>query len=345
MDTKRNIEHWMVENPMMVDYKADIKKVAKLMVEKNVGSVLVNNNNKFIGIFTERDLVRYVSSANVRSSHSIEKFISKNPICAQIHEDYHLVHMKMKVHNIRHMPIMNKDKLVGIVSVRDLLRYYQNQIETDLFERKDEIKNLQKLVNLSDNEVVDKLMKEVKRLEEISLTDDLTGLYNVRYFRSRLREETDRALRNKKSLSLIFCDIDYFKQINDKYGHQQGDKILVEISKEFLNTVSGYNIISKLRKSDIIARYGGEEFVIVLPEISKKNGLIVAERLRKVIANHKFKNKHEKLKITMSFGVAEFHKDAKNDIDLIKNADIAMYMAKEKGRNKSEVYTKEVKSR
>ena len=335
----------MVANPLMVDCKADIKKVAKQMVEKNIGAVLVKENDKFVGIFTERDLVRYVSSTNDQSSQSIEKFVTKYPICAQIHEDYHLVYMKMKVHKIRHLPIMNRDKLVGIVSIRDLLRYYQNQIESDLFERKDEIKNLQKLVNLSDSEVVDKLIKEVKRLEEISLTDDLTGLYNVRYFRSRLREETERAKRNKKCLTLIFCDIDYFKQINDKYGHQQGDKILVEISKKFLNTVSGYSIISKLRKSDIIARYGGEEFVIVLPEISKENGLIVAERLRKVIANHKFTNQHEKLKITMSFGIAEFHKDAKNDIELIKNADTAMYMAKEKGRNRSEVYTKEVKSR
>jgi diguanylate cyclase (GGDEF)-like protein len=329
----------------MVDCKADIKKVAKLMIEKNIGCVLVNKNDKFIGIFTERDFVRCFSSANGKSSQSIEKLITKNPICAQIHEDYHLVHMRMKVHNIRHLPIMNKDKLVGIVSVRDLLRYYQNQIETDLFERKDEIKTLQKLVNLTDNEVVDKLMKEVKRFEEISLTDDLTGLYNVRYFRSRLREETERARRNKKCLSLIFCDIDYFKQINDKYGHQQGDKILVDISKKFLNALSGYSIISKLRKSDIVARYGGEEFVIILPEIQKKNGLIVAERLRKAIAIHKFKNKHEKLKITMSFGIAEFQEDAKNDTELIKNADIAMYMAKEKGRNRCEVYAKEVKSR
>ncbi len=331
----------MVENPLMVDCKADIKKVAKQMVEKNVGAVLVKENDIFIGIFTERDLVRYVSSANAQSSQSIENFITKNPICSQTHEDYHLVYMKMKVHNIRHLPIMNKDKLVGIVSIRDLLRYYQNQVESDLFERKDEIKNLQNLVNLSDSEVVDKLMKEVKRLEEVSLTDALTGLYNVRYFRSRLREETERAKRSKKCFSLIFCDIDYFKQINDKYGHQQGDKILVEISKEFLNTVSGYNIISKLRKSDIIARYGGEEFVIVLPEISKKNGLIVAERLRKVIASHKFKIGREKLKITMSFGIAEFQEDAKDDVELIKNADAAMYMAKEKGRNRSEVYTKE----
>ena len=125
MDKRKNVEHWMVKNPLMVDCKADIKKVANLMIEKKVGSVLVNKNDKFIGIFTERDLVRYIASSYDKSSQSIERFISDNPICAQIYEGFHLIEMKMKAHNIRHLPIMDKDKLVGIVSLRDLLRYYQ----------------------------------------------------------------------------------------------------------------------------------------------------------------------------------------------------------------------------
>ncbi len=125
MDKRKNVEHWMVKNPLMVDSNADIKKVANLMIENNVGSVLVNKNDKFIGIFTERDLVRYMASSYYKSSQSIERFISKNLICAQIHDGFHLIEMKMKTNKIRHLPIMDKNKLVGIVSMRDLLRYYQ----------------------------------------------------------------------------------------------------------------------------------------------------------------------------------------------------------------------------
>ena len=125
MDKKENVKYWMVKNPLMVDYKTQIKNVAILMNKKNISSVLVSENDKFIGIFTERDLVKYVATSYNQPSLSIEKFFTKNPICAQASEHYHNIEMKMKSHNIRHLPIMENNKLVGIVSMRDLLRYSQ----------------------------------------------------------------------------------------------------------------------------------------------------------------------------------------------------------------------------
>jgi diguanylate cyclase (GGDEF)-like protein len=246
--------------------------------------------------------------------------------------------MKMKTHNVRHIPVLEGERLYGIVSMRDLIHFYQNKLESAYNEARREIENLKRLVSVSNGEKIETLIQEVEKYKELSLTDHLTGLYNKRYFVSRLVEEVARAQRHRGQLSVIFCDIDYFKRVNDRFGHHWGDEVLRETARILSGAVTEMHIMSRLRKSDIIARYGGEEFVAILPETGREGAAIAAEKMREVIAGHVFLLDGEELHITMSFGVAELSLDDPDHNEIIKNADYAMYKAKNEGRNRIGVY-------
>ena len=338
------IEKLIIKNPATADFQDNLVFTIKKMVKRKTGAILIIKGTRLVGIFTERDFLKlfsdHPSGINVLDQ-PIEKFMTRNPICAQMDEDYNTVYMKMKTHNIRHIPVMNGDKLEGIVSIRDLIHFYQNKLETSFWEAREELEELKRFEKLSSNDKIEKLFEEINKYKELSLIDHLTGLYNKRYFQTRINEEITRAKRYNMKLSLIFCDIDHFKRINDSYGHQCGDEVLREIAKILTGEMEDLNIIYRLRKSDIIARYGGEEFVIILTDTSKEGASLAAERIRKVIEKHKFRLRGEDVKITMSFGVAEFSENAADISAIIKNADYAMYKAKESGRNRVELYMNE----
>lgn len=155
--------------------------------------------------------------------------------------------------------------------------------------------------------------------------DDLSGLYNTRYLDISLENEIKRAKRFKSSLSLLFIDLDYFKEINDTYGHLVGSRLLHETAQ----------VLKKgIREVDIPIRYGGDEFIIILVETGREGAVKVAERLRKAIEEHEFLvDKNLKIKMTCCVGVASFPEDAQTKIDLIHLADKAMYRGKETTRN------------
>lgn len=168
-------------------------------------------------------------------------------------------------------------------------------------------------------------------LRRTSLIDTLTGVNNRRYFEQRVSEEIDRALRSGECLSCLFLDIDHFKTINDTYGHQSGDRVLVDVAQ---------TIRSMLRNNDVLARYGGEEFVALLSTgTGNRAATDVAERIRQRIADREFYDKDgEALKISLSIGVATLDPTRVSGIDatearLIEAADIALYRAKNNGRN------------
>ncbi len=167
------------------------------------------------------------------------------------------------------------------------------------------------------------------KLQELAITDGLTGLYNHKYFHQKLDEEIARANRYGKNLSLILFDIDNFKQLNDAYGHQVGDKLLYDLSKL---------IKSILRQVDIFARYGGEEFVIILPETDISGAEKMAERIRKTVESNKFivekfsGDEKEEVCITISIGISFFKENMKKD-ELIELADKSLYTAKRNGKN------------
>ena len=154
----------------------------------------------------------------------------------------------------------------------------------------------------------------------------------------RLQEEAARAKRYKQDLSLIFCDIDHFKAINDNYGHHYGDIILREVGELLSGGMGHLKVVSRLRKSDIIARYGGEEFVVILPETTSENAAVAAEKMRTALENYQFEINADKISVTMSFGVAGLDENVVDAQDLVQRADHAMYKAKESGRNRVEVF-------
>ena len=178
--------------------------------------------------------------------------------------------------------------------------------------------------------VIDKTLL-FRQTKELSITDELTGLYNRRYFNERFEREVQRARRYNRPLTVLMIDIDYFKNFNDINGHLMGDEIL----KRVAHTLE-YNI----RKADILARYGGEEFVIILPEIDKAHALKVAEKLRITIEKKRFpKQEYQPNKnLTISLGVASFPEDSDEAKELVDFADRALYKAKADGRNRVMVY-------
>jgi len=162
----------------------------------------------------------------------------------------------------------------------------------------------------------------LNKLKELSLKDTLTELYNYRYLMERLSSEVDRAKRYKLSFCILLIDLNYFKSVNDVYGHQYGDRILKELA-EYLKYFS--------RESDVIARYGEDEFVIIMPEIDERNAVTVAERLLNSIENHTFDSQGKKLKLKISIGVSGFPKSGHDKESLLHAADQSLQNVKEKG--------------
>ena len=168
------------------------------------------------------------------------------------------------------------------------------------------------------------LKKTMDELELSNRIDGLTQIYNRKHWEESLEQEFSRAHRYSHSLSLIMFDLDHFKLLNDTYGHQGGDKVLIEIASL---------ITSLLRLGDIFGRYGGEEFAVILPETSLKGAADVAERLRKAICETPIVFLDKTINTSVSIGVAEITEKDNSYEDLISNADMALYKAKTLGRN------------
>lgn len=168
------------------------------------------------------------------------------------------------------------------------------------------------------------LSEALTTIKKITNTDPLTGILNRRAFQKALKREISFAKRHNLPLSLVIIDIDYFKRINDTYGHDVGDYVLKNFAKIILKSI---------RHEDIFARFGGEEFVILLPNTNINSAFEVCERIRQKIEKTSFKRIKEK--ITASFGISELIENDR-EVDLIKRADEALYEAKRKGRNRCE---------
>ena len=167
--------------------------------------------------------------------------------------------------------------------------------------------------------------RQVEQISRLTIIDDLTGLYNDRHLHALLTYEMERAGRYAAPLSLVFIDLDHFKQVNDTWGHLIGSRILRE---------TGQLIQQVIRRVDFAARYGGDEFVVILPSTSKAGALVLAEKLRQRIGEHPFcGDTGTPVRVTASFGVATFPEDGIDKQQLINRADLAMYRAKDAGRN------------
>ena len=200
----------------------------------------------------------------------------------------------------------------------------------------DEIqKNIQSIIEgfdvPDDNkfDVIKKINFMYTRTKHLSLTDALTGLYNRRHFESNFEREFLRAKRYNSNLSIAVIDIDFFKKVNDTYGHACGDYVLKEVA---------FMINEAFRKTDMVFRYGGEEFVVILTETDCKSAIIPLERLRKSVECNNFKYSGNDLKVTISIGITSQINTCETPAQMFDLADKALYEAKNNGRNQYNVF-------
>ncbi len=212
------------------------------------------------------------------------------------------------------VPLVAKDKILGTLNV--------SRSEPESFSEKD----FELFCNLANQAAI---AIDNARLYRYAVTDEMTRLYNHRYFQQRLDEEIQRADRYENHVSLIILDVDHFKSFNDTFGHPEGDRVL--------KTVAAL-IEKNVREIDIPARYGGEEFVVICPEKNGEGALTPAERIRTAIENYDFRISGEKVPITVSLGVSCYPDAAKSKADLIQKADFALYYSKQNGRNRATLF-------
>lgn len=226
------------------------------------------------------------------------------------------------------IPITSNDEFGVLAAQFNLLSENLNSVNSKLKSRADVAdKQL-----LETNKILQEQSKELsdinKELHEISITDSLTGLYNRRYFEDTMGKTMEVSKRHGDTNSLIMLDIDYFKRINDTYGHDKGDIVLKEVA----------SILSQnFRKSDVLCRIGGEEFAAICSHSNKRDTLLVAEKIRTLIEQHEFSLDDDTVSITISIGVATITPEnvSTHLNNLFRFADAALYESKAIGRNKT----------
>ncbi|MDX9797191.1 MAG: GGDEF domain-containing protein, partial [Arcobacteraceae bacterium] len=171
----------------------------------------------------------------------------------------------------------------------------------------------------------------LQALKDSAFRDGLTGLYNRKFLDEYIKKALPQVLRDNKKLAVLMLDMDHFKSVNDEYGHDIGDLVLKEL---------GYILIQNVRESDLVIRFGGEEFIVILNNIdSIESALLVANKIREQVAQNEIDvYAGTKLRKTVSIGLSIFPDDGKTFDSVCKNADIALYEAKNKGRNQVVVF-------
>ena len=205
----------------------------------------------------------------------------------------------------------------------------QLAITRDITERKsaeDELRQAKEALMEANSELQTALIRE----HQLAYTDALTGINNRRHLYELAEHEFEIATRYRQQLSVIMFDIDYFKEINDTFGHAAGDQMLQEVTQV---------ACAELRSTDVIGRYGGEEFVVVLPMTNAQQAYPLAERIRKGVERIRVSTEKGDAAVTLSIGVVEIIHGAQNGSaeNLIRHADKAMYTAKQAGRNRTEI--------
>jgi diguanylate cyclase (GGDEF)-like protein len=263
--------------------------VGRMMSEKKISCVIVQENTKIIGIISERDIVRRLASKGGELSKVKARQVMSSPV-QTLYSDTTLdraVNL-MTEKGFRRFPILNRgEKLVGIVTQSDVLKAFVREMEI-----------------------------AHEKLKDLAIRDFLTGMYNRRLFMTTLEKEFYRSKRYKTPMTIIMIDIDDFKEINDRHGHQHGDRILQTV---------GDIIRRQTRDADIAARYGGEEFIVLTNGSDTGHAERLAERLRSSIAESG---------VTVSCGVAHYpNEKSRFPEDLVRLSDEALYAAKRRGKN------------
>lgn len=297
-----------------IDFHDSMKNIAKIIETQYETNYIVPIIGEMIDKFVSDHLVYiFINNELVWPSSCKDQKIFELIKCLNNKSEYILTPDK----KIGLFPMISENKLLGCIVTKS----------TDNILSEKEIEYLEQLSNQSAT-TLNRANVYAEILKHATL-DALTGFYNRRQLDERIKQEVSSAKRQHRSLCAIMTDIDYFKKVNDTYGHAAGDLVLKTVSREIKN---------QLRDYDVAGRYGGEEFVILLPFTKLEEAKMVAERLRKAVEAKKIdisKLCPDKthINVTISLGVAEY-----KEKDFIENADKALYKAKESGRNKVIVY-------
>ncbi len=298
-------------NKPICKVKEDIKTLDVLtkMVESNLDNVIVEKDNKPLGIITTKDVMKLLKSGsdlllpiNNYMTAPLETLIESSTLKDAIS-------FMNKKHFKRIVVVNERGEIVSIMLQRELISLSYSKWATLMKEYSSELSQINEL-----------LSKKTKKYEQMASIDQLTGLYNRYKFTELFVSLYATMVKRENDMSLIMLDIDHFKNINDQYGHNIGDKVLVEIA----------NILKHhFRNVDIIGRWGGEEFVVLVPTANIENGKIIAEKIRLAIGET---NMLEQLQVTSSFGITQI-KLGDSLESAISRADEALYEAKDSGRN------------
>lgn len=227
------------------------------------------------------------------------------------------------------VPLRTRNDIIGVMAV------LFDRSEKVLFDDSETVRQGQEDIVKTVASSIGLLIENLRLLAKVkqqSVVDKLTGVHNRRHFDGKLREEFQRARRYGRQLSLVIIDLDFFKQVNDTYGHPQGDRLLQEISEVFR---------AQCRESDVVCRYGGDEFVLLLPETDLKAAWLLGERLRRQVEAQPFENVQGRggapLRMTLSIGVSAVDEATETEEAFLGRTDEALYIAKRNGRNQVRV--------
>src|SRR5213594_132075 len=221
---------------------------------------------------------------------------------------------KLETRSIICVPLRSKLRVLGVIQLVNV--HMENFTDQETF-------FLQSLCDYA--AIAIENARSVEKIQELTITDDCTGLYNARHLYKVLETEVYRSSRFGYEFTVLFIDLDHFKQVNDTHGHLVGSKLLAEI---------GYLVKAQLRLIDFAFRYGGDEFVVLLPQTGKDSALVVAKRLRDGLRATRFcREENLNLNVRASMGVATFPHDAKTPHDIIRQADEMMYLVKNTSRD------------
>lgn len=275
------------------------------------GAIVVIEDQKPVGIFTTKDVIKLLKK-DMDFTRPIKEYMT-SPVEYIRHNTpvaEALEYIKTKKYK-RIVVVDNQDRLLGKITQQDLIRLFYSKWVKMLKQKGRELSKTNKLLD-----------KKYKKLQEETNKDYLTKIFTRHKFDEHIRIEIEKMKRYKDAtFSLAIIDIDNFKQVNDKFGHLRGDKVLKKMVKL---------LISQARKSDVVARWGGEEFTVLLSGTSLENAVIVAEKFCSAIRDHKFKKVG---RITCSIGLASYKRGDTKDT-IFERADRALYMAKQNGKDR-----------
>lgn len=286
--------------------------------QSEVESFLTNISKHFIMLGEQTIDVSKANKLSLENSKSLNNVISSQ-----------VDNIKNSSANAQELSSLKENITQHLQELSFQFQEHQESEKNQLFDTQKQLDQMSK--KLQELEVeADSLRSNLKIAHNRALSDALTGLPNRMAYDDRVLIEYSRWNRYKPPLSLIIWDIDLFKVINDTYGHKAGDKTLALVA---------HLLSQNCRETDFIARYGGEEFVMLLPNTTSKQALIVAEKIRPIIARSGFNYQGESIKLTISCGISEFLENDKHE-GVFERADQALYLSKEQGRNKCSIIDK-----